>query len=472
MPRGRTTTLRLLAALSPMAVIAIAWIWHLWPDPVPRGEIVQITRARTFEGQPSLSPDGSSIAYRCDARGNGDICVSTIDGKEVVNLTADSLDDESEPAFSPDGQSIAFRAGRGGIAIVPRQGGAVTRLTPTGLNPAWTPDGREIVYADDSVQGRDFGVAATEGWRIDVESKAKRRISAVDFHQPSVSPRGRRVAYWGRPSAPQNRRRLTSMRGDLWTVAVEGGASVRVTNDLVSEANPLWSPDGRFLYYIANRNGSSAIWRVRIDERSGRTTGLPEVVPTPYSQPLVLTRSADGRRFAWSDARPINRLLRVGFDADARRTRGTPVEISPGGPEWEDSDVAVELQVPASPSAGGAPAGAPAAGGEFPGHWSRDRSMFAGTSAGAVWIYTTETKSYAQLRTGEHPVWLLDGRRLVFASAGSLYMGDAVLKISRELLSMPDQQLDMPWLSRDNRFLYFAANGLDANLWVMTVRER
>jgi Tol biopolymer transport system component len=264
--RRRERWLRIAAAIVPVAAVSIAWFVNHWPDAVPQGEIVQITRSRAFEGQPSLSPDGLSIAYRCDARGNGDICMASSDGRDVVNLTADSPQDESEPAFSPDGKTIAFRGGRSGIAIIARQGGAITRITTSGQNPAWTPDGRAIIYAEETVPGRDFSGGITEGWRVDVESKARRRISAGDFHQPSVSPNGHRIAFWGRPSMPQNRRRLTSVRGDLWTVGLQGGPPQRVTFSPAIESSPLWSADGRFLYYIANSNGSSAIWRIRIDE--------------------------------------------------------------------------------------------------------------------------------------------------------------------------------------------------------------
>lgn len=470
--RRRERWLRIAAAIVPVAAACIAWLVNHWSGAIPQGDIVQITHSRAYEGQPSLSPDGRAIAFRCDARGNGDICVAAADGRDVVNLTAGSSQDESEPAFSPDGTTIAFRTGQSGIAVIPRQGGAMTRITPTGQNPAWTPDGRALIYADETMPGRDFAGGITEGWRVDLDSRARRRIAARDFHQPSVSPRGRRIAYWGRAAMPQNRRRLASTRGDLWTVGPDGGAPQRVTFSPAIESSPIWSHDGRFLYYVASVNGSSAIWRIRIDEDSGRTTGTPEIVPTPYSQPLFLTRSADGSRFAWSDARPVNRIMRVAFDADARRTRGTPTEISPGGPEWEDSEVEVDLQVATLADPPSAQAGAPSAGAEFPGHWSGDHKLFAGTSGGAVWIYSADTRSYAQLRTGEHPAWLLDSRRVIFASAGALYIGDAVLKISREILSMPDHQLDLPWLSRDNRFLYFAGNGLDANVWVMTVKNR
>jgi dipeptidyl aminopeptidase/acylaminoacyl peptidase len=208
------------------------------------------------------------------------------------------------------------------------------------------------------------------------------------------------------------------------------------------------------------------MWRVRIHERSGRVKGKPEMVPTSSTDPVHITRSADGRRFAWSDTKPLERVMRVRFDSDARTTRGSPVEILPNDPEWEGLDSTIDLRAdPAMRAAtGSAPAGA------FPGHWSADGRLFAGSAAGGVWIYSAETRGYHQLRLGGNPVWLQDGRRLIFASLGKLFIADAELKISRELLSIPDQQLDQPRLSPDNRYLYYTHLGADANLWVMTVR--
>ncbi len=462
--------IRLAAALAPVVIVCVSLLFVRWPERVPSGDIVQITHGTGFEGQPSLSPDGHAIAYRCDDSGNGDICVRTIGTDDVVNLTAGSSDDEAEPAFSPHGQSIAFQSSRG-IAMVPVGGGSPVRLTGSGTSPAWTPDGRAIVYSDVSgPAGRDASMIPAEGWTIDLETKKRVRISNGDFHQPSVSPRGLRVAYWGRPVDPWNGRRITGARRDLWTIPVDGGTAVRVTNDPAIESSPIWSPDGRHLYYVANRSGSSAIWRIAIDERSGRTTGLPELVPTPYSQPTHVTRSADGRRFAWSDARPVERFVRVAFDADARKTRGAPVEIKAEDIDADDRAVATDV-APAPSSSPQAPGGG-APGGSFPGRWSPDRRFFAGTSSGGVWIYAAETRSYDQLRGGQDPVWLLDGRRLIFASAGRLYIADAVLKISRELLAVPDQYLASPRLSPDNQFLYFNVNGTDSNLWVLTVESR
>jgi Tol biopolymer transport system component len=464
---GRIVLIRILAAFAPVVIVCLLLMMDKWPGQMPRGEIVQITQNRFYEGLPSLSPDGEWLAYRCDERGNGDICVSTIDGREIRNLTLASSGDESEPAVSPDGSMIAFHVLGRGLSLVSSGGGDITPLTTSGAQPAWTPDGRFIIYSVPAATGGDPRASVTEGWRVEISSGVRRRLSTGDFHEPAVSPGNRRIAYWGRPVEGLNRRRLSSGRADLWTIPIGGGAPVRVTDDAASETSPMWSADGRFLYYISNRNGSSGIWRIRISERSGRTRGSPELVRTPFSQPGHVTRSADGRRLAWSDTRPVERNLRVVFDADARRTRGAPVEIAPSEPDYENLQPSIDF----SRSSGSAPA-APvtAPGASFPGYWSPDLRTFAGTAAGSVWLYSAATQSYDQFRPGKHPVWLNDSRRLIYADGGRLFIADTALRLSRELLSMPDQQLDHPRLSRDNLHLYFSHTGIDANLWVMTVR--
>jgi Tol biopolymer transport system component len=330
--------IRLLAAFVPAVGVLTLWIVGRWSAWVPAGEIAQMTRERSFEGLPSLSPDGEWIAYRSDATGGGDIYVRRVSGGAPINLTSGSAANETDPAFSPDGASIAFSVERSGISIVPREGGEARRLTPDGCNPAWTPDGRFIVYASECVGAAEFRSSISEGRIVDVATGATKVVTPGDFHAPSVSPDGLRIAYWGRPLDRQNRRRVTSARGHVWTIGIDGSDPVRVTRETAAESSPIWAPDGRYLYYVSNRSGPHAIWRIRIDQRTGRGRGKPVQVPTPPSQPTHLTRSADGRRFAWSDARPIQRAMRIDFDADARTTRGVPTEILPGNVNWEEAE--------------------------------------------------------------------------------------------------------------------------------------
>ena len=103
---------------------------------------------------PSVSPEGQSFVFARDSDGDLDIHLQRVGGTNPINLTADSKADDSEPAFSPDGSQIAFRSARdgGGIFLMGATGESVKRLTDAGYNPAWSPDGTEIVYSTESIQ--------------------------------------------------------------------------------------------------------------------------------------------------------------------------------------------------------------------------------------------------------------------------------------------------------------------------------
>jgi TolB protein len=82
----------------------------------------------------------------------------------------------------------------------------------------------------------------------------------------------------------------------------DGTDWVAVTNDPAIDWNPVWSPDGNFLYFASDRGGSMNLWRVPIDEESGRMRREPEAVTTGglgYKQHITFSR--DGKRIAYSD---------------------------------------------------------------------------------------------------------------------------------------------------------------------------
>ncbi|HEV7241840.1 MAG TPA: protein kinase [Thermoanaerobaculia bacterium] len=289
----------------------------------------QLTYADGLEAFPTLAPDGKSFAFVSSQSGNRDVYVQRLDGRIPVNITSDSPDDDSEPAFSPDGSQIAFRSerGGGGIFLMGVTGESARRLTPDGHNPAWSPDGARIVYSTLRVELRPY-VHRANGilWIVDVRTGVRRRVmqpgsdsADFGFHsdavQPTWSPHGRRIAFWGVSTTPGRR--------DVWTVDPDAPnpnrSLVRVTSDLSLHWNPVWSPDGEFLYFGSDRDGTMNLWRIPMDEDSGKPIGESEPLSLPAQVSGNYALSKDGELLFAAVTRSY-RLLALPFDTSSART--------------------------------------------------------------------------------------------------------------------------------------------------------
>jgi eukaryotic-like serine/threonine-protein kinase len=342
-PKRRPYRAAIAAAAAVVALAAVGG-WALFRARGGSGQatprvLKQLTFANGLELFPTLAPDGKSFAYVSSQSGNRDIYVQRVDGRTAVNITSDSPSNDSEPAFSADGSQIAFRSERsgGGIFVMGVTGESVRRLTDFGHNPSWSPDGKRIVVATQRVelQPRNRMERFSELWLIDAQSGAKRPLlqkvagaaASIDAVQPSWSPHGDRIAYWGLSDDFGSR--------DLWTIdpnAPEPKQTVvPVTSDRALDWNPAWSPDGKYLYFGSDRDGTMNLWRMAIDEKTGKPGGAPE----PMSLPAVFTG-----HFTVSQAGPIAyasvarsyRVVAMPFDA-ATGQAGPPRTVLEGSME-------------------------------------------------------------------------------------------------------------------------------------------
>jgi Tol biopolymer transport system component len=325
-----------------LAVVAVVFLVAGWgrrdKDEAVSGTFTRLTDLEGSETFPSLSPDGTYFLYSKSEGGHADIYLQRVGGGNPIDLTADSPSDDTQAAFSADGLQIAFRSERagGGIFLMGATGESVRRLTGFGYNPAWSPDSREVLVATEGVTSPDVRLLKSEVWRVDVATGARRRVLRGDAVQPSWSPHGWRIAYWGLPAGSGQRVIWTSpAAGDP-----RGGKPVRVTSDAYLNWDPVWSPDGRYLYYASDRSGSMNLWRVPIDERSGEVRGAPEPVTTPAPWSGFLSFSRDGRRLVYATREGRSNLERTslaGGQAGALLpvTRGTRAvrsgDVSPDG---------------------------------------------------------------------------------------------------------------------------------------------
>jgi len=300
----------------------------------------QLTSADGLEIFPALSPDGKSFAFVSDRAGNRDIYVQRVDGRGAINITADWPEDDSEPAFSPDGSRIAFRSERdgGGIFVMGATGELPQRVTDFGHNPAWSPDGTQIAFASQLVELKpSFRPRLSELWVVDVRNRTTRPLvkpkkGEPDFNgtsdavQPSWSPHGKRIAFWSTTIAGQR---------NVWTIDPRAKdpktTAVPVTTDAALHWNPVWSPDGKYLYYGTDRDGTLSLWRVAVDEETGAPAGDPEPVNLPASIAGNFTFAKTGE-LAYVTVTSLYRVLAMPFDVNAG-TVGAPRQLFGGSQE-------------------------------------------------------------------------------------------------------------------------------------------
>ncbi|MFL6203506.1 MAG: protein kinase domain-containing protein [Thermoanaerobaculia bacterium] len=280
----------------------------------------RLTEQEGSETFPSLSPDGNYFVYVKETEGGSDVFLQRVGGGNPINLTPDTPWDDTQPAFSPDGQQIAFRSERegGGIFVMGATGESVRRVADFGYNPAWSPDSKQLAVATEGVVEPGIRTSTSQLWRISLDTGERRLLVRGDAVQPSWSPNGRRIVYWGLTEKAER---------SFWTVPAEGGTPLQVRSDRFLNWNPIWSPDGARLYFISDRNGSQNVWRIRIDQDSGRVDGDPEPVTSSSQSIRFLSMSRDGKRVSYATDERRDTLETVAFDAERLAPGGAAVPI-------------------------------------------------------------------------------------------------------------------------------------------------
>jgi eukaryotic-like serine/threonine-protein kinase len=359
-----------------------------YPEPLFRAGDALFTPLTTLPGPelyPRLLPDGS-LLYAAKPDEEWNIFLRQDGESDSVNLTGRLVGGANHPAPSPDGRRIAFWSpGLGGIHLLDVDGEVVRRLSPDGHNPAWSPDGRTVVYATGSFSDPGArGGYPSSLWTVDVDSGERRRVSDTDAVQPDWSPHAHRIAYWG----------LTrGGRRDIWTIPASGGEPVAVTDGRALDWNPVWSPDGNHLYFVSDRSGSMNLWRVRIDELSGKVLANPEPVTIPSVSLGYIAFSGDGRRMVY--VHEVDRVFLREFD------------FTPGGRVVGSSrDIPIATPVVTNPDL------------------SPDQEWFVFDSIGAreeaIFLVARDGSVRRRLTDGEFrdraPRWHPDGDRVLFLS--------------------------------------------------------
>jgi eukaryotic-like serine/threonine-protein kinase len=291
----RALMLGVALVLMLLAVIGFS-AWRLLGGGSPMlvmGRSEQLTSDPGLEIQPTISPDGKLVAYAAGNSARMRIYIRPVGGGRTIPLSDDSLAVETEPRWSPDGSTLMFLT-RGGVSVASALGGNLRPVVAPTLRrgvttAAWSPDGREIAFVrDDSLQ-----VMPLSG------GSARLLATGADLHSCSWSPEGRWIVC---VSLNAESIRPGSGFGNLAPSAIllvpaTGGEPVRLLEPKAFNQSPVWSPDGRQLLFLSNRDGPRDIYAMTLS-KAGRPRGEPTRLTTGMGA-LSIALAADGRRLVY-----------------------------------------------------------------------------------------------------------------------------------------------------------------------------
>ncbi|HEV8369262.1 MAG TPA: hypothetical protein VGQ39_15010, partial [Pyrinomonadaceae bacterium] len=213
----------------------------------------------------------------------------------------------------------------GGVFVMNNDGRNVIQVTDSGFNPTWSPDGRELALNDDNIinsEARNTYPSASKLWAVNVTSKTRRMITTHDAVQADWSPQGHRLAFWGEQKGGHR---------DIWTVAADGGSEpVPVTDDGFIDWNPIWSADGEYLYFLSNRGGEMNLWRVSIEENTGRLQSAPEPATLPANNCQHGSFARNGKSLVYGQSTRNENVWQIGFDPARGQVNGTATFLTQG----------------------------------------------------------------------------------------------------------------------------------------------
>ncbi len=262
---------------------------------------------------PAISPDGRTVVFFSERdRVSLDLFQADVDSGTITRklaTTAQSLRFESLQAirsagsWSRDGSQFVFAAidrGRPSLVLIdmrrPDRRRDV-RLPHLGqvLSPSWSPDGRAIAFS--ILRG-----GVTDLYIYDVESQSLRQLTDDVFAdlQPAWSPDGSRIAFVTERFAG-SLAALDFRPSELALIDVASGETQRVPAfEGAKHLSPQWSAEGDSLYFVADPDGISNIYRLdmasydvaRVSTVAGGVTGLAESSPA-----LSVAQQADALAF-------------------------------------------------------------------------------------------------------------------------------------------------------------------------------
>jgi len=474
-------------------------IWTMHPDGTG---LKQVTTGHGDDREPRISPDGNSIAFASDRGFKGSYDIWTLDLatgglKQITNSEAD----EFEPTWSPDGKSLAFISGAGivgksieSVELTSGKQSTLISVDPaTGRveAPSYSPDGTLISYIRYTgvgmfVSSARFMVVGATGehkavftgggvdafpfpavwlsnqellytgdgklFHADLSTKSETPIAftatiksvrpqyphkVYDFNSvaakpvkgifaPALSPNGRQVAFIA--------------LNQLYLMTI-GSAPIALTSDTFFKQGPAWSPDGKTLAYVTDKNG---IENVYLHDMASNGTSADKAILTSKSAQIMPAWSPDAKLIAFQDQTGATLLV----DVATGKTRPlAPSTFFPGRPAFSTNGKTVAIAT-------------------IKPYTKRFREgtssiLTVDVATGKTEFFSPAPFESVTTRTEDGPIYSPNGKEMAFVMDDLLYTMpvDADGKPSGPAVKLNDETTDAPTWSGDSNKLLYLNNG-------------
>ena len=241
------------------------------------GELRRLTQDAAPDIMPGLTRDGKTLVFGSSRLGNFDIWTKDLTSGKETALASTPLH-EWRPTLSADGSTLAYQVveNKKETIHVSVRGGPARKVCVDGCYMPWdlSSDGRKMLFWE-TLQ-RSIGV-------IDVASGAKTHfLQHPDFSilGSNFSPDNQWVGFIAVDQSNKVRMFITPFRESSspdrneWIEATTEDAAFQ-REGVVGDDRPHWSPDGNLIYFSSDRDGFQCLWAQRLDPKTKTPVGSP-----------------------------------------------------------------------------------------------------------------------------------------------------------------------------------------------------
>jgi len=231
-----------------------------------------------------ISPSGVRAVF--EAR--GEILTVPAEKGDIRNISNSPAAHDRSPAWSPDGRYIAYfsdKAGEYELVISDQKGEAQPISISLGepdfyYNPVWSPDSKKIIFNDKHLRL----------FYVDINQKKPVKIDDDTYDRPdasfdaSWSPDSKWITY--------NRKGKNNLR-NIYLYEISAGKAIQLTDGLSEATNPVFTKDGKYLFFVASTNYSRNVGWLDMSSYDN--------VPVSNIYGVVLSKSDPSLRLPQSD---------------------------------------------------------------------------------------------------------------------------------------------------------------------------